>query len=426
MATTLLIIFLILGISAGIGYLIYTTYFNKNKKKNQPTTQQVQPQQNPPQEKKEKKIRIDSIKDFYDNFNKLEKSPKAVIDSLSNVDYESFDRGKLKDFLLRHGFSFDQREEILDTLYDIFVEKKTSKIIEKEIPHYRNMGWNDEDIKRHFIQEGYSERVVEEGFKEFHKKNIYIDYIDRIVKHMKDFVLSGKDDNKIIEIFEEHGWPKEILSEALEKTKRTLDEEHSVAFLEEEILKLILAGESKEKIAKVLTKRGWPEDELKHYYNDIKHGLEKLEEELERIDVNQYNLDKIREVLKRKNWPENIVEKTIDTMKKNVEFHRKLKIMKNEAFNLVDQGYNSQQLKERLSKEGWDEGIIKKTINSINKHLAASNQRERMKSFNDHIFSKDEWHQHMNSFTKDFSTQEQLQKEKKDMSKLEDMAQAER
>ncbi len=428
MATILLIIFLMLGILGGIAFLVYTTFIQKKKKKPAPT-QQPQTAAQPPQEKKEKTMRIDSIKDFYDNFSRIGKNPKDIVKALENVEYESYDRGKLKDFLLRHGLSFQEREEVMDTLYDVFVEKKYSKIVEKEIPHYRNLGWKDDEIRQHFISHGYDKQTIEAGFKEFHKKNIYMDYIDRIVKHMKGFVLSGKEDKEILELFEEHGWPKEILEEALEKTKRTLDEERSIAFLEEEILKLILAGESKEKIAKVLTKRGWPEDELKHHYEDIKQGLKNLEEELERVDVNQYNLDKIRDVLRRKNWPDPIVEKTIVSLKENVEYHRKLKVMKQEAYNLVEQGYNSQQLRKKLNQEGWDEGIIKKTINSINKELAASDRRDKMKQFNDHIFSKDEWHQHMNRYTRGFEEGKPIATEKpeeKAFSDLKNIAQSDK
>ncbi|MFP4656508.1 MAG: hypothetical protein ACLFNK_02925 [Candidatus Woesearchaeota archaeon] len=425
MTTTILIILLMIGITVGIGFLIYTTFLQKPRKKNKSSPKASQEQKKKPideNQRKNNKARIDSIKDFYDNFNKLEKEPRNIIKALENVDYDTYDRGKLKDFLQRHGFNFEQREEIMDTLYDVFVEKKTSRIIEKEIPHYRNIGWKDDQIRKHFTDEGYSEKVIEEGFKEFHKKNIYSDYIDRIVKHMKGFVLAGKDDSEILKIFEEHGWPKEILDEALEKTKKRLDEEHSIAFLEEEILKLILAGDSKKEIAKVLTRRGWPEDELKHYYDDIKKGLKNLEEELEQIDINQYNLDKIRDALKKKNWPEQIVEKTIDSLKQNVEFHRKLNIMKNEAFKLVEQGYNSSQLKEKLSKEGWDEKIIQKTVNSINKHLAANNEREKMKQFNDHIFSNDEWHQHITRFMKDFESTP-INGEEKEFNSLREIAQ---
>ena len=435
MLEIILMIIIILGIASGIGFIIYVNFFKKRKKSmarmDQAVSTNIQENKNPNSENdsnksqgilRERRPIIDSIKDFYDNFNKLEKKPESIVKALENVDYSTYDKGKLKDFFQRHGFNFEEREEIMDALYDIFVEKKKSRIIEKEIPHYRNLGWKDNEIKKHFIDQGYTQETIENGFKEFHKKNIYKDYVDRIVKHMKYFVLSGESDLTILKIFEEHGWPKEILSEALEKTKIRLDEERSIAFLEEEILKLILAGETKEKIAKVLTRRGWPEDELKKHYNDIKQGLKNLEEELEKVDINQYNLDKIRDVLKRKNWPNPIVEKTIKTLTDNVGYHRKLRLMKKEAFNLVNQGYNATRLKDKLKNEGWEDNIIKKVMNSINKELAAINNIEQMKSFNDHIFSKDEWHQHMTKDTQAFNSQQQNNHNTTDLNNLQDLA----
>ena len=427
MLEIILMIIIILGIASGIGFIVYANFFSKKgklKKANQNIgdNQNNDENNNSNQNNSQKRMIIDSIKDFYDNFNKLERKPKSIVKALENVDYSTYDKGKLKDFFQRHGFSFEEREEIMDALYDIFVEKKKSRIIEKEIPHYRNLGWKDNEIKKHFMDQGYTQETIENGFKEFHKRNIYKDYVDRIVKHMKHFVLNGESDPKILQIFEEHGWPKEILSEALDKTKRELDEEKSIAFLEEEILKLILAGETKEKIAKVLTKRGWPEDELKKHYDDIKQGLKNLEEELEKVDINQYNLDKIRDVLKRKNWPDPIVEKTIKTLTNNVEYHRKLRLMKKEAFNLVNQGYNATKLKNKLKNDGWEDNIIKKVMNSINKELAASNNIEQMKSFNDHIFSKDEWHQHMTKDTQGFNNQQGTNHNTTDLNNLQDLA----
>ncbi|MFW6230668.1 MAG: hypothetical protein ACOC32_01450 [Nanoarchaeota archaeon] len=408
-----IVVIAIVGIGAVfliVGAVLYLMKHKKPVQKKKASDVPVQPQalvqQQPVQPEpkkpaladpyKEEKPDYEHISSFFKRFPQLGNDKQKIIEELKHYDYEKFDKGQLKDYLEHHGISFTESEEIMDAIYHHFLDRKNAKVIEQEIPHYRNMGWNDEQIKQHFIKEGYQRGVVEEGFNEFHKKNIYNNYIDQIVKHMKPFVLSGKTDKEIIETFEKHNWPEHLLKEALQKTKDRLEKENSAAFLEEEILKLVLEGESKEKIAKTLTNKGWPEDELQKHFSDVSEGIGHLKKALESVDLNQYNLDRIKEALRKKNWPDEIIDHTIENLVQKVSFHRKLHQMKDEVFGLVEQGYNSVQIEQKLMSEGWDKGIVDKTIHKINRELSARGDKEKIKTFNSHVFAKDDWHKHIN------------------------------
>ncbi len=385
----------------------------KSTQKKKKTGEPAPPKNNPSQTlPNQANIIINDIEDFYREFDNIGSNVDRIIGFLVQLDYESYNKGRLKQFLQDKNISFEQREHILNTLYEAHINKKNKENILDSISEHKKMGWDDEKIRNELISKGYSKEAVDIGFKEFHKRNIYSNYVNQLTEHVKKFLVVGKEDDEIIREFRSHGWPKEVIEEAIEKGREILEEEHSVAYLEEEILKLILEGENREHIAKTLKKRGWPEDELREHYEDIKKGLKDLEESLKNIDVNEYNIKNIRDALRNKNWPEGIIDKTINNIVSKVEFHRKVQKMRNEAFSLMEKGNNSQQIRDFLAKEGWDSHTINKVINEINKKLAIEGDKEKIKAFNSHIFNKDEWHKHITESIQDFDTENESNENK--------------
>jgi hypothetical protein len=420
------IVLVVLGVVVVLVILLIVLMTQKKKPQQvqQPIQQPVQPQPVQLQQPLPKVapehhhvIHKRTIDDFYREFDSFANDQSKIIADLKQYDYDKIDKGKLREFLEHHGLQFDAVEAIMNAIYKHFTEMKSAKLVEEEIPHYRNLGWDDKRIKEHFLSEGYAQEIVEYGFKEFHKKNIYANYINQIVKHMKPFVLSGKTDDEILNAFEDHNWPYDLLKEALDKTKHELEHEKSSVYLEEEILKLLLEGDSKDKIAKILTKKGWAEDQLKHHYDDISTGIQHLEQSLESIDLNQYNIDKIKQALLQKNWPPEIVDRTVKNLVEKVEYHRKQHAMKKEVMDLVQQGQSSQQIKTKLLTEGWPEDIANKMIFKVNRALSVQGDKEKIKTFNSHVFAKDEWHQHMNEAFSGFSEQDKEQHNSTDLEK---------
>ncbi len=420
MSNTILIVGSAAAIILLIVLLIFLTLKSKKKKPSKETVQQKNIAQPPPKQQapppkptplpqapahNKMQSHVAMIKDFYNNFDGFNNDVNKMVRFLNQFDYDDIDKGELKDFLQKKGMSLQDSEKILLGIFDNFSNKKKIKIIEREIPHYRNVGWDDKHIKEHFTKIGYTPEIVEEGFREYHKKRLFDSYMNQVVKHMKPFVESGKSDDEIITTFVEHKWPRELVKEALEKCKDEFQKERSTRFLEQEILKLILQGEEKEYIAKTLAKRGWPDDELKKHYLDLSRGIEQLRDSLEKIDLNEYNINKIKEALARKNWPEDIIEKTIKSLVAKVEYHRNLEKLRTRIHNLLEKDYfkeddkNSLQLRDELISEGWDKNTIAKIINKINKELASRGEKEKIKQFNSHIFMKNK-----DYLSKDFLT----------------------
>lgn len=340
----------------------------------------------------------EKMRHFFQTFPTFKDDKKRVIAELSKIDYVRMDKGKVKDFIERQGgYGFEDADFVMDGVFTNYQKRQDIESIKAEYPHYHNMHWPEEDIRRHLRNKGYSEDLIKEASREYHQKNIYNNYINELVKHIKPFILTGKGDSEILSLFKQHNWPDALILEAIEKVKITLEQEHSVAYLQEEILKLLLEGDSKTHIAKVLSKQGWPEDELKKNYNDLESGLSHLETALKYVDVNEYNLDRVRQSLKAKHWPDEVIEMTLNNLVKNIDFHKKLDRAKKEIETLVKQGMTAKQVENKMVSEGFELKIIKRMIDSINQKLAKTGDRDKIKSFNNHVFTEDEWHKQMHN-----------------------------
>ncbi len=351
---------------------------------------------------------VTSIDEFYENFSAIGKDPESITSSLSGLDYEVYDKGRLKRFLEDNGISSQQSEAIIKTLHDNHYDNIRSESLKNKIVQYKEKGMDDKSIREALLREINDEEVIDKAFKKYYKKSIYKDYLPNIAEHMKNFVLQERSDQEILDIFLQHGWPKQPLEDALKMAKKEIEKEQSSSLLEENILNQLVGGNAKESVIKTISKRSWPDDELKKNYTDINIGLNDLDRTLSSIDLGDYNLISIKGSLVKKNWPEDIVNMAIDNMKKDVEFHKNLMNMRKESMSFVYSGNSSVQLKEKLIREGWDVDTINKNINKINKDLIATGDRQRLRTFNNHVFSK-RTHKprHIDKFMKGFEATEE-------------------
>lgn len=375
-----------------------------------PTAEAMQNQKNAPFDTANKISHNERMANFYRKLPTFGKDTNKILAALDGVDFERLDRGKLKDILERNsGMNFEESDFVINTLQKKYEEERTVQLIEKEYPHYHRLGLQEGDIRIHFQEKGYSDSAIQEGSRRFHQKNVYANYRDQLIKHMKVHVLAGKTDNEIISLFVAHNWPEALVTEALEKTKLDLEKENSVVYLQELILLELLEGDSKTKIVKALTKQGWPEDELKKEYADLDEGFVHLESALQMIDLNEYNLAKIKSTLKAKNWPDEIIQMTISKLIDDISYHKKLHKLNTEIEVLLNKGYNSIQIRNYLESQHWDRTIILKIIYKINKDLSKQGDKEKIKQFNNHVFVEDEWHDHMHEMAEQFETPKQPQ-----------------
>ncbi len=368
-----------------------------------PTNEAVQNQKNAPFDVNREISHKERMAEFYRQLPSFGKDSRKILQALEGINFERLDRGKLKDILERqNGFTFEESDYIINSLQKKYEEEQAIELIEKEYPHYKRMGMEEGAIRIHFKKKGYSDSVIQEASRRFHQKNIFENYIDQLVKHMKVHLLAGKTDSEVQSLFLAHNWPEELVKEALEKTKVELEKEHSVVYLQELILLQLLEGEPKTKIVKALIKQGWPEDELKREYNDLDEGLSHLENALQMIDLNDYNLAKVKRTLKEKNWPEEIIDMTIQKLQDDISYHKKLNILNKEVDDLFNKGYTASQIRNYLESQHWDRIIISKIIHRLNKRLSKEGDKEKIKQFNDTVFVEDEWHKHINEVVEPF------------------------
>ena len=334
---------------------------------------------------------------FLEIFPRFNLNPELIQKYLLEVEYDEIDKGELKTFLERNGISFEDTNKIIDAIKTKYLQKQNVSIILDSLSHYKNLGWDDEDIREHFYKEGYSKNILDDAFKEFYKKNIYTKYIKNIVDHVKPFIRSGKEDSLIIKTFSEHKWPKELVEDAIEKARAELKEEDTTKLLEESILKIILTGSNKECFAKIISKQDWPEDDLKSEFDDLEKAYFEFEKALKNLDLNEYNKEKIKDSLLSKNWPEKLVTKIILNLVKKVNYHLKLIKLEKEIRDKIELGFfssentNSLRVKENLISEGWNGIIIKKLIDKINRDLLIKGEKDKVKEFNSHVFKKEKY-----------------------------------
>ena len=372
---------------------------NTGSKKQEPNSKKDEQKLNE-QKPKNQTYEVSSEKtygEFIKIFPKFNMNPQLIKKYLLELDYDEIDKGQLKTFLEHKGIAFNIVEEIINALQTKYIQKQNINIIEDSISHYKNLGWNDSEIREHFFKEGYSSNLLDGAFKEFYKRNIYNKYVQNIVNHIKPFLRSGKDDSFIQKTFLDHKWPKELIDDALEKAKEELKEEESTKLLEESILKIILTGDKKDCFAKIIAKKDWPEDDLKKEYENIKKGYDEFEKSLKNLDLNEYNKEKIKKSLITKNWPDKLASKILINLVEKVEYHRKILNLEKHIFNQIESGFfssedvNSQIVKDKLIAEGWNGVVIKKLIDKINRDLLIKGEKDKVKEFNSHVFKKQKY-----------------------------------
>ena len=341
-------------------------------------------------EEEDNAYHVKTLEEFFTNFDKIGTDPEKIISSLSKVNFDSVSKEELINitkFFANNGIPEQEQNLILESLQNITRENKNIETIKSNIQTKKDQGLNDDQIKKYFVDQGNNKEIVDKAFKKFYKDSFYTTYLPNIVEHMKNFVFMGKNDNEIVDIFLQHGWPKETLEDALKMTKEQIEKEQSSAILEDTIINRLVPGIKKEYLLKTLSKRVWPEEELTRYNPDLDGVMAKFGEMLDSIKIDPYIMNIIKQSLIEKNWPEDIVNLAINNVTGSIRYHKTLKESKIKAIELADKGNSSVEVRNYLQSQGLDNETIYKVINMINKNLAATNQKEKMRSFNSHIFS---------------------------------------
>ena len=371
-------------------------------------------------EEKDNAYHSKDINEFYDNFSNIGTDPEKIISALSKIDVSNYDREEFILFLRNHGLSDQEMNLILESLQKISQENRTIETLKENIQPRKDQGMSDEQIKNYFIQSGQDKEIVDKAFKKFYKASFYTNYLPNIVEHMKNFVLLGKNDEEIISIFLQHGWPRETLEDALDLTKEKIEKEQSSALLENTILQRLVPGIKKEYILKALSKKEWPEDELIKHNPDIDSAMAKFGEVLDSIKLDEYVTNMIKHSLLEKNWPDEIVNMAIKNVSESINFHKTLRDSRIKSSQMVDSGKNSTDVRNFLMSQGLSVDNTTRIINKINKDLATSGQKDKIRSFNSQFFTsvKRKKPSYIDGFMKEFeskslSADELKQKEEK-------------
>ena len=351
---------------------------------------------------------VKTLQEFFTNFEKIGTDAEKIISSLAKINFDLVskeDLVSLSKFFANNGIAEQEQNFILESLQNINRENKEIEQIKSNIQNKKDQGLSDDQIKKQFAEQNYKKEIINKAFKKFYKDSFYTTYLPNIVQHMKNFVFLGKNDIEIIDIFSQHGWPKETLEDALKMTKDQIEKEQSSAILEESIINRLVPGIKKEYLLKTISKRVWPEEELIRYNPDLDGVMAKFGEVLDSIKIDPYVMNIIKQSLIEKNWPEDVVNLAINNVTRNIRYHKTLKESKIKAMELVDNGKNSIEVRHYLQTQGLDNEAIYKIINMINKNLASANQKDKLRTFNSHITStRRKKPSYIDSFMKGFET----------------------
>ncbi len=340
----------------------------------------------------EKEYHVSSINEFYDNFDKIGQDKKTIIGALSKLDFNTYDKNKLRDFLSHNGLSVQETESILQSLLEMDKKNKNIESLVQEIKTKKSNGIEDDALREEFKGRGLDKDNIERAFKRYYKHSIYKNYIPNIVEHMKNFVLMRRRDDDILDIFLQHGWPREPLEDALKMAKFEIEKDKSSIYIEEEVLKTLLKTDSKDRNIKVLLTKNWPEDELKKRYLNIDEAMANFESCIERLEFNEASKEAIRKSLIGKSWPSEIVNKAVEDLADKISYHKEIYNLKKKIYDMIYKGYfvnpeiHSRMLTEHLIREGWEEYIVTRTINRITEELVAKGEKDKLREFTSHIF----------------------------------------